>query len=440
VNSPALALDLTRLLLAPLSITPRGLDRVELAFANHFLRNWPGECFAVIPTFWGVRFYSRQRALAGIEHVMAMWSEAVSAEDDPIYRSVLAFLHAGRSAHPPARRKSMRVCVRDFMTMLSATGFSFGQSVRHKLPNDAIYLNVGQVSLAYSPYTAWLKHRADVKAVFMMHDIIPLDHPEFVPKAATPGHQRAVRNIAKLANGLIVPTHAAGSSIQRELTRAGRPKICTLAQPLPIAPEFEIRDTGPDPALSSQKYFLICGAIEPRKNHQLLLAIWKSLAAQLGPETPKLVVVGTRSHASSSIIATMEEPELRPHVFEATGLSTPALRRLMANSCALLMPSFAEGFGIPIIEAMSQDAPVLASNLAVHREVGGAYPTYLDPHDADAWKAEIRAHMVPGRRHTGNRPQLATGTAYFPAIERFLLELDPTVPETRRSKRSGTTR
>jgi glycosyltransferase involved in cell wall biosynthesis len=320
----------------------------------------------------------------------------------------------------------------DFMTMLSATGFSFGRSVRHKLSNDAIYLNVGQVSLAYSPYITWLKHRGDVKAVFMMHDVIPLEYPEFVPKSATPGHQRAVRNIAKHANGLIVTTHAAGKTIQRELSRAGRPHISTIAQQLPIAPEFGNRDPGPGSALSSHRYFLICGAIEPRKNHKLLLEVWKSLAVQLGAETPKLIVVGTRSHANSSIIAAMEDPALGPHVFEATGLSTPALRRLMANSRALLMPSFAEGFGIPIIEAMSQDAPVIASDLAAHREVGGAYPTYLDPHDTEGWQTAICRHMANARRHTGKRPQLCSEKTYFSIIERFLLELEPTAPGGRR--------
>ena len=57
----------------------------------------------------------------------------------------------------------------------------------------------------------------------------------------------------------------------------------------------------------------------------------------------------------------------------------------MANARAVLMPSLAEGFGLPVIEALAVGTPVLASDLMVHREVGQDFVIYLDPADDVAW-------------------------------------------------------
>src|SRR5690348_1996598 len=83
---PALAIDLRRLALAPVRFTPRGIDRVELAYARHFLNHWPGECFAVLPTMWGVRCYERERALRGIAAVEELWRETLEPSDDPVFQ------------------------------------------------------------------------------------------------------------------------------------------------------------------------------------------------------------------------------------------------------------------------------------------------------------------------------------------------------------------
>jgi len=62
----------------------------------------------------------------------------------------------------------------------------------------------------------------------------------------------------------------------------------------------------------------------------------------------------------------------------------------------LLMPSFAEGFGLPLIEAMELGTAVIANDLPVFREIAGDIPTYLAPQDADAWRAAILAFMQDG--------------------------------------------
>jgi len=112
-------------------------------------------------------------------------------------------------------------------------------------------------------------------------------------------------------------------------------------------------------------------------------------------------------------------------VIVAHGLSSPALRRLIAHAKALLMPSFAEGFGLPVIEALAVGTPVIASDLPAHREIAGDLAIYRDPTDGPGWLAAIcmfadgygpAAEMR--RRVAAYQP--ATWSQYFLRIERFL--------------------
>ena len=114
-----------------------------------------------------------------------------------------------------------------------------------------------------------------------------------------------------------------------------------------------------------------------------------------------------------------------PRVIVVANLSSPGLRLLMAHARALLMPSLAEGFGLPIIEALALGTPVLASDLPAHREAGGPFPVYLDAQDGAAWTAAIADltgdAAAARQRVAGYRP--FTQADYFRRAGAFLAGL-----------------
>lgn len=427
MGSPSIIYDVLRLLLAAGRLSPRGIDRVDLAYAEHLFGHWQGDCFGLLPTPWGVRLYGREQVLRGLARLSVRWRETTAAEQDSRFTEVAAFL-AGRAcgaslAVAPPRSGWLRQ-IGGPADVLRRTGVTFGKPI-WGAPRDAIYLNVGQLGWAADIVTGWLTRRQDARGVFLVHDVIPLDHPELVSPAGRWSHAKMLRAVGRHARGVICTTKAAETQIAATLERCGRRAPLIRALHLPISRAFiEPAGNGDSPAVGA--YFVMSGAIEPRKNHVCLVEAWKLLVGKLGAAAPRLVVVGSTGFGGKSVLQTLLEADsLRDHVMVVSGLRTPALRRLVSGAQAALMPSWAEGFGLPVLEALTLGTPVIASDLPAHREVGGVFATYLPPDTPVAWAEEIERMMAstPDAR-TGLRSfQPLTEEEYFTSVDGFLLDV-----------------
>ena len=168
-------------------------------------------------------------------------------------------------------------------------------------------------------------------------------------------------------------------------------------------------------------FFVLCSTLEPRKNHLMILAVWRELVARLGGSAPKLVLIGTRGWHYDPIVDLIERsPALRTHVVETNGLSTPGLKRLIDNACAVLMPSFGEGYGLPVHEALVAGAPVLASDVSAFREIDAPGLTLLSPLDGEAWLEAVAALVGQERRDTTSHQPPETWSGYFAALDDFI--------------------
>lgn len=421
-----IAYDVTRLFFGPLSRTPRGIDRVDFALAARLFRHSGQPCVGVMPTLQGMRVFDKHAVRRGLFRLQKLWAERRGIGDDAIWHQLVHDLRgegAGDCLTAPPPRFSPWQRTKRIASLVSATGFTFGQSAKHHVPDRAVYLNVGHISLAMPLYLRWLDARPDVTPVFMLHDVIPLDTPQYVSPSSARHHATMVASTARYAAGLLVTTAAAKETVSQALGRFGRDDIMTLAQPLPVPRVFDT-PSAPDPALDGVKYFVICGAIEPRKNHSLLFDVWRGLTRDMGNDAPHLVIIGSPGWRSQEILAPVRENEmLRGRVHVVSGLSSPSLKRLLAGAIGLLMPSHAEGFGLPLIEATRLGVPVMASDIAAHREVVDGNALLLSPCAPDAWDRAIRSWAGGGRPQVAPRPvqhAVDEREAYFTAIETFL--------------------
>ena len=148
----------------------------------------------------------------------------------------------------------------------------------------------------------------------------------------------------------------------------------------------------------------------------------------MGAATPKLVLVGIRGWDNENVLDMLERcDELEKTVVEAPRLSTPALRQLMAGCEAVLMPSFAEGFGLPVAEAVATGTPVIASDIDVFRTIDSSLVQRVDPLDGLGWLEAISARFAMQQPRDRSRSACSCVRAdimcHFQHAESFLDQL-----------------
>lgn len=132
-------------------------------------------------------------------------------------------------------------------------------------------------------------------------------------------------------------------------------------------------------------YFLFVGALHPRKNiTRLLLAFDQFKRAE--PSEIKLVIVGEKMFMTSEMEQAYRKMSFRNEVIFTGRLGIESLKEVMAGAFSLVFVPYFEGFGIPIVEAMYCDVPVIASNVTSMPEVAGDAGLLVDPFSVDSIK------------------------------------------------------
>ncbi|MGH1589315.1 glycosyltransferase family 4 protein [Methylobacterium phyllosphaerae] len=388
-----IAFDLTRLVTRLRHASPSGIDRVDLAYARAYLgRSDTG--VGVVATAFGPRILDRERALAIVEAVADGWVEDREAASDPVYRRLAA--RCGDPAvapPPPGSSASAGSADRRRIQMRKAAEIAVRGRPVAALPRDALYLHTSHLRLDDPRRFDWLYTRPDVRAAFFVHDIIPITHPEYGRSGEADRHRARLRTIGRHAAAILVNSADTGRLTLAHLAAEGFGRPPLAVGHLGVEPAF-----GPNgPRFRPDRpTFVVCGTIESRKNHLLLFQIWRQLAERHGAAAPRLIVVGRRGWEAESAIDMLERcPGVRNHVIEASGLSTHGLAALMRSCTALLMPSFTEGYGIPVVEAAASGLPVIASDIPVHREIAETFALFRDPLDGPGWIAAIEALARP---------------------------------------------
>jgi len=129
---------------------------------------------------------------------------------------------------------------------------------------------------------------------------------------------------------------------------------------------------------SGNPYFLFVGALHPRKNVSGLLRAFDAFKSVNGNKT-KLVIVGGEMHKTGEIFETYDNMRFKNDVVFTGRVSTSELHQIFGAAMTLTFVPFFEGFGIPVVEAMSSGVPVICSNTTSIPEVGGSAVLYADP-------------------------------------------------------------
>ena len=153
----------------------------------------------------------------------------------------------------------------------------------------------------------------------------------------------------------------------------------------------------PDPrlaelGLSHRGYLLTVGRLEPRKNHGTLIQAY----AQLPADAPPLIIVGQRDFGYDQIFQRIREAALQDRVRVLQNVSDELLPVIVRHARIFVFPSFAEGFGIPVAEAMASGVPVITSNNTSLAEIAGGAALYASPNDCTEIVRLLRCVLSDG--------------------------------------------
>jgi glycosyltransferase involved in cell wall biosynthesis len=132
-------------------------------------------------------------------------------------------------------------------------------------------------------------------------------------------------------------------------------------------------------------YFLFIGLIHPRKNLANLIKAFDSFKQEVNSNV-KFLVVGSKKWWTSDLQMTYENAKFKDDIFFTGRVSYKNLRLITASALALVYASFFEGFGIPLLEAMYCDVPIITSRVSSMPEVGGNAALYVEPSSVESIK------------------------------------------------------
>ena len=345
-------IDITRLLYRRMKgRLPTGVDRVSLEYVRHF----------------GARSTALVR-LGGY------WIELSRNDSDLVFGALLS---SSGDCTSLLIRVIARALPRTLWTNFSAPRYLF---------------NTGHSGLEKRSYAHQLQKSA-LKPLFFVHDLIPITHPEYCRPGESGRHGIRMNTLLGTGHGVIANSAVTLAELvvyARAHSLPMPPAVVALLAPARL----------PEPALSpplQSPYFVMLGTIEPRKNHWLILQVWRQLIERLGDVAPRLVIIGQRGWECENVVDLLERCEsLKGFVFEYPACTDTGLSSWLRHARALLFPSFTEGYGMPLVEALALGTPVIASDLPAFREVAGDIPEYIDPLDGKRWKDTIIEYALAG--------------------------------------------
>lgn len=271
--------------------------------------------------------------------------------------------------------------------------------------------------------------------IYFLHDLIPIEYPEYCRSGEYERHQQRLLAMSKaqlvIANSNDVKNKFIAYCQQNKIAQ---PKI--IYSHLGVDNTFFENDVGSQLQEDIQNFigdtpfFLMIGTIEARKNHLLILNVWRMLVQLLGENCPKLVIVGKRGWEAEQVCAILDRSiELKPYVLEVNSCNDNDMMALLTRAKALLFPSYAEGYGLPLVEALKLRVPVIASDIAIFREIGLGVIDLLNPYNAQEWQQKIVQHLDMAIRDECLRKieriqaSLPTWDKHFEVVNPILLDV-----------------
>ncbi len=231
-----------------------------------------------------------------------------------------------------------------------------------------------------------------IPQIMVLHDLAFLHHPKFIPWYHRLYYQWFTRKFLNKTTALVTVSDFTKSDIIHTYKISDKTihvipgAAKQIFQPLSYENKEQVKEGMAD----GREYFLFTGGIHPRKNLLNLLKAF-SLFKKWQHSNMKLLIAGRLAWQYDDVLEKLKTYKYRDDVVLLDYLTDEQLARITAAAYAMVYPSFFEGFGLPILEAMQSEVPVITSHTSSMPETGGDAALYADPTDPDAIAKQMLA-------------------------------------------------
>ncbi|PZE75084.1 glycosyltransferase family 1 protein [Curtobacterium sp. MCBD17_034] len=228
------------------------------------------------------------------------------------------------------------------------------------------------------------------QTVVTVHDVVPWTHPETLTPRGVHFHKAMVKRAYKYADAVVVPTHAVAAELNEIHRFEDRLRVIGGAPSgrlrVPVDADVRAERLG-----LPERYVLAVGTLEPRKGLGHLIA---AMARPDAPADLPLVISGPDGWGDVDVAGTAAAAGLAPDRVKVLGRIEDAdLAVVYARASVFVFPSLAEGFGLPVIEAMSLGTPVIHSDAPAVREVAADAAVVVDTNPIETYPERL-AHAI----------------------------------------------
>lgn len=247
--------------------------------------------------------------------------------------------------------------------------------------------------------------RQGVGIVSVIYDLIPLTHPQFCDAGLVKVFDQWFDWVSRTADGFMAISQTVSDQVAAEVrVRLGDSEASRrwhgyfhLGSELDLnRPAAQMHEGVRQMFEGQAPVYLMVSTVEPRKNHVYLLDAFERLWAD-GTDV-RLCIIGKIGWKCEALVDRIRRhPQQGKRLFMFNDVNDKSLEFAYSNARALVFPSYAEGFGLPLVEAMQRGLPVMASDIPVFREVGQDFMAYFDLSDPGSLVELIEAFEVSGR-------------------------------------------
>lgn len=240
---------------------------------------------------------------------------------------------------------------------------------------------------------------ADVTVMTMVHDVMPVIFPEWFADRQVRAFSQWL--YAHLDQSRMFLTNSTRTST--DLERLAKQRGIDLGKSMvkvTLGANFSETAARPiDLPTEVTRFLLIVGTVEPRKNHELVLDAWERITRNepgLG-----LVLVGKEGWMVDELIERIRtHPQFNRTLLWLGGIDDSELTWLYQNAFVTVIPSFYEGLGVPVIEALLNGCPVICSTGGALPEAGGGFAELIEPDDPDGLVELLQLHLKDPDHHS----------------------------------------